>query len=71
MTMAEIRVGKPDVSPDRPSHTRGVREGNNRGAYRHQAGHHLDDTADARRSTGIRPKAHNPILPSMPNLSPG
>jgi hypothetical protein len=71
MTMAEIRVGKPDVSPDTPSHTPGVREGNTRGAYQRQAGHHLDDTADARRSTGVRPKDRNPILPSMPNLSPG
>ncbi|MFG1617421.1 hypothetical protein [Nonomuraea wenchangensis] len=68
--MARIRVGKPDVKPDTPSHVKGVRQGNAKGAYRHQAGHHKDDTADARRSTGIRPGKENPILPIMPNLSP-
>lgn len=69
--MAQIRVGKPDVAPDTPAHTKGVREGNQRGAYRHQPGHHKDGTADARRSTGVNPKKHDPILPIMPNLPPG
>lgn len=69
--MAQIRVGKPDTTPDAPAHTPGVREGNTKGAYRHQRGHHGDDTVDARKSTGIRPKDRNPILPSMPNLPPG
>jgi hypothetical protein len=32
---------------------------------------HEDGTADARRSTGIRPSDHDPILPVMPNLPPG
>ncbi|GAA3936134.1 hypothetical protein GCM10023085_16980 [Actinomadura viridis] len=69
--MAEIRVGKPDVKPDTPSHTKGVHQGNREGAYKHEVGHHPDGSADARRSTGINPKAHDPILPIMPNLSPG
>ncbi|TNY37995.1 hypothetical protein [Thermomonospora catenispora] len=69
--MAQIRVGRPDTAPDAPAHTPGVREGNAKGAYRHQAGHRKDDTVDARKSTGIRPKDRNPILPSMPNLPPG
>jgi hypothetical protein len=32
---------------------------------------HEDGTAGARRSTGIRPSDHDPILPVMPNLPPG
>jgi hypothetical protein len=71
MKMAEIRVGKPDVKPDTPSHVKGVHQGNQSGAYKQEAGHHRDGTADARRSTGIRPKKRNPILPVMPNLPPG
>jgi hypothetical protein len=69
--MAEIKVGKPHTKPDAPSHTKGVKQGNAKGAYEKQVGHHEDDTADARRSTGIRPKKRNPILPIMPNLPPG
>lgn len=69
--MAEIRVGKPDVKPDTPSHTKGVYQGNATGAYEKQVGHNEDGTADARRSTGVSPKKHNPILPIMPNLPPG
>jgi hypothetical protein len=34
------------------------------------AGHKADGTSTAARSTGINPKAHEPIDPSMPNLSP-
>jgi len=69
--MARIRVGKPDVSPDTPSHTKGVHQGNAKGAYEKQIGHHEDGTADARRSTGVAPKKHDAILPIMPNLPPG
>lgn len=69
--MAEIRVGKPDVAPDTPSHVRGVDQGNKKGAYKHEKGHHEDGTADARRSTGVRPKKRDPILPIMPNVPPG
>jgi hypothetical protein len=69
--MGNIRVGKPDVRPDSPSHVKGVRQGNEKGAYEKQMGHHADGTADARRSTGIGPKKHNAILKAMPNLPPG
>jgi hypothetical protein len=69
--MGEIRVGKPDTTPDAPAHTPGVREGNKPPRFRHTPGHHKDGTADARRSTGISPKKHDVILPVMPNLPPG
>jgi len=69
--MTEIRVGKPDVKIDASAHTKGVPQGNAPGNYEKQAGHHDDDTADARRSTGIGPKRHDPILPIMPNRPPG
>lgn len=66
--MAEIRVGKPHVRVDAASHTRGVESGNGKNRQR---GLHKDGTVDARFSTGIRPRRHNPILPIMPNLPPG
>lgn len=69
--MAKIRVGKPDVAPDGPSHVEGVRQGNQMEVGEWQPGHHADGTADARRSTGIRPEQHDPIAPAMPNLPPG
>jgi hypothetical protein len=66
----EISVGRPDVSPSLPSHTRGVRAGNSRGNYRRQRGHLPDGRSTAARSTGIDPGSHEPIAPGMPNLSP-
>lgn len=66
--MAEIRVGKPDIDIDAPAHTKGVTQGN---SARKQTGFHGDGTADARRSTGVQPRKHDPILPIMPNLPPG
>jgi hypothetical protein len=69
--MAEIRVGKPDVKIDTPSHTKGVEQGNAAGSSKKQKGHHPDGTADARRATGVSPRKHNAILPIMPNLPPG
>jgi hypothetical protein len=68
--MSHIRVGKPDVSPDTPTHVKGIHQGNE-GPYAAQPGHHPDGTADARRSTSINPKSHDPILKVMPNLPPG
>ena len=65
-----IRVGKPDVSHDKPSHTKGIRQGNSAGNYEKSKGHLPDGRSTAARSTGVRPKAHEPILPGMPNLSP-
>ena len=61
---------KPDVAPDAPSHVRGINQGNSKGNYDKQAGHNPDGRSTARRSTGISPEDHEPIDPSMPNLSP-
>lgn len=69
--MRGIRVGRPDVEPDLPSHTPGVMSGNSSGNYEKQAGHLPDGRSTAERSTGVNPQARNPIDPRMPNLSPG
>jgi len=80
-TIANIRVGKPDVEPTAPSHVRGVREGNSIHATERQreldssrakgtAARRQSATASARRSTGINDRAKNPIDPRMPKLSP-
>ena len=34
-----LKVGKPDVAPDAPSHVPGIKQGNSRGNYKKQAGH--------------------------------
>lgn len=65
-----IRTGRPDVDPARPSHVPGIKEGNEPGNYEKQAGHLPDGRSTAERSTGINPHRHDPIDPSMPNLSP-
>jgi hypothetical protein len=67
----ELRTGKGDVEPDKPAHVKGINQGNSRGNYEKQQGHNHDGTSTAERSTGVNPKAHDPIDPSMPNLSPG
>ena len=69
--MAAIKLGKPQVTPDLPAHTPGINQGNTKGNYGKMSGHNPDGTSSAQRSTGINPKAHEPIDPSMPNLSPG
>jgi hypothetical protein len=66
--MAEIKVGKPDIAIDATSHLKGVEEGN---APKKQSGLHEDGTVDARFSTGINPKRHDPLADGMPNLPPG
>jgi hypothetical protein len=48
-----------------------VHQGNKKGNYSKQPGHHDDGTADARRSTGVSPGKHDAILEMMPNLPPG
>jgi hypothetical protein len=68
--MAKISLGKAQVSPDLASHTPGIQQGNAKGAYEKMGGHNPDGTSTAERSTGINPKLHGPIDPSMPNLSP-
>jgi hypothetical protein len=66
-----IRTGKPDVDTQSLGHTPGVRQGNSRGNYESQVGHKPDGRSTSERSTGVNPKAMNPIDPRMPNLSPG
>ena len=68
--MANLRVGKPDVAPDAPSHTPGIKMGNARGNYEKQPGHRPDGRVTAERSTGINPRNEDPIDPRMPNLPP-
>jgi hypothetical protein len=69
--IANIVVGKPDVKPEAPSHTRGVFQGNKPHLIRKgemQDGERAEGSA--RRSTGIRPKDHEVIDPRMPKISP-
>lgn len=72
--VANIRVGKSDVSPDAPSHVRGVFQGNRPHITQRKKGieHETESRAEgsARRSTGIRPKKHDVIDPRMPKISP-
>jgi hypothetical protein len=69
--MGRIRVGRPHTRPDAPTHVAGIRQGNSRGHFEKERGHRKDGTVDARRSTGINPRKHDPILKVMPNLPPG
>ena len=68
--MANLKIGTPDVAPDAPAHTAGIRQGNATGNYEKQDGHLPDGRSTSRRSTGINPDMANPIDPRMPNLSP-
>jgi hypothetical protein len=68
--MPNIKLGRQEVTPDLPAHTPGIQQGNAKGSYEKMSGHKPDGTSTAERSTGINPKAHNPIDSSMPNLSP-
>ena len=70
MTVAEVRTGKPHTGVDKPTHVKGIKEGNSTGNYEKQAGHKPDGTSTAERSTGINAGAEQPIDPRMPNLSP-
>jgi hypothetical protein len=70
MTMSNLRVGKPDVTPDKPSHVKGIPAGNAEGNYEKQEGHLPDGRVTAAKSTGINAKLRNPIDPRMPNLPP-
>jgi hypothetical protein len=64
-----LKVGKPDVKPDAPAHTPGVKQGNH-GPNEKNKGHLVDGRSTAKRSTGVNPRHHEPIDPRMPNLSP-
>ena len=69
--MADLKIGKPDVKPDDPSHVKGVNAGNAKGNYDSQPGHLKDGRGTAERATGVNAKKRNPIDPRMPNLMPG
>ena len=65
-----LKTGSGGPSPDIPSHVPGIKSGNSKGNYDKQPGHKPDGTSAAARSTGVAPPDHEPIDPSMPNLSP-
>ena len=72
--IANVVVGKPDVKPSAPSHTRGVFQGNKPHLTQRRKGIEMEEEnraeGSARRSTGIRPKDHEVIDPRMPKISP-
>lgn len=71
--IANVRVGRPDVKPTAPSHTRGVFQGNRHQLLQRPKGIEEGDNiakGSARRSTGIRPRSHDVMDPRMPKLSP-
>lgn len=69
--MGDVKTGGEQADMDAPAHTPGIKQGNSTGNYEKQAGHKPDGRRTARASTGVNPDAHDPIDPSMPNLSPG
>jgi hypothetical protein len=73
-TIANVRVGKPDVKPTAAAHVPGVFQGNRHHTLqRHKGIDYETETyaeGSARRSTGIRPDDHEAIDPRMPRLSP-
>ena len=77
--MADLRVGKPDTTPDAPSHVQGVSQGNESGGTEQDLDHEhtgerragrVQAKAKARRSTGINPGSREPIHPDSPTLPP-
>lgn len=69
-----IRIGKARVNPATSSHSPGVFEGNKRQNIQREPGieraGRFMTKATARRSTGINPRAHEPIDARMPVLTP-
>jgi hypothetical protein len=68
--MATLKVGRPDTTPDAPSHTPGVHQGNAKGNFESNVGWLPDGRVTAAAVTGVNPKGHEPIDKSMPNLPP-
>jgi hypothetical protein len=68
MTMTELKTGAEHTGTGKPTHVKGIKQGNALGNYQTMAGHKPDGTSTAARSTGVA--ATEPIDPSMPNLSP-
>jgi hypothetical protein len=70
MTMAPLKLGKADAKQQDPTHVKGIKQGNATGNYERQIGHTPDGRRTAAASTGVNPKAREPIDPRMPNLPP-
>ncbi|MCW2970103.1 MAG: hypothetical protein JWO23_1230 [Solirubrobacterales bacterium] len=68
--MANVTTGRPYTGQDKPTHVKGIKEGNAPGNYAKMKGHNPDGTSTAARSTGVHTAGEEPIDPSMPNLSP-
>ena len=68
--MARLKVGRPDTVQDISAHTPGVNQGNSKGNYEATPGMLSDGRRTAESVTGVNPSGHEPIDPSMPNLSP-
>jgi hypothetical protein len=68
MMMADVKTGAKHTGMDKPTHVKGIKQGNTLGNYDKSQGHRPDGTSTAARSTGVA--ATEPIDPSMPNLSP-
>jgi hypothetical protein len=68
MTVADVSTGAKHTGMDKPTHVKGIKQGNTPGNYDSQAGHNPDHTSTSKRSTGVA--STEPIDPSMPNLSP-
>ena len=68
--MADVRTGKPHTGMDKPTHVKGIKQGNSTGNYEKQDGHRADGRATAAKSTGINAASREPIDPRMPNLPP-
>jgi hypothetical protein len=66
-----MKLGPVQRLMERPTRTPGTKAGNSCGNYERQSGHLADGRATAERSTGINPKAREPIDPRMPNIPPG
>lgn len=68
--MANLKVGRPDVAPDAPSHVAGINEGNAKGNYASQRGMQADGRRTAESATSIDASHHGPIDKRMPSLPP-
>ena len=68
MIMANIETGAAHTGIDKPTHVKGIKQGNALGNYAAMVGHNPDGTSTAARSTGVAKT--EPIVPEMPNLSP-
>jgi hypothetical protein len=63
-----VKSGADHTGAEKPTHVKGINEGNALGNYEKMPGHKPDGTSTAKRSTGVAKT--DPIAPGMPNLSP-